>query len=184
MRRGKDYISELANGRQIAKEVGELLDIDDFDYNCGGFALGIPLWYVPYVNEWGFDESKELDGYAEEHYYELFMSEGREYAKACTGRGRIMVNYMLRNPNLREVQTSKEIKNDEYLVLFRASGDDFHFIRRMNDGTWAHKMGSSKIKFIKNGEVEKAWHSSIHNYQGKVFLLAVKKEDKREPCIW
>ena len=50
MTRGNSYVLGLRNGEQIAKEVGSLLDVYDFEYNCGGFALGLPYWYLPYDN--------------------------------------------------------------------------------------------------------------------------------------
>lgn len=175
MTRGLDYVSELANGRQIYKEAKNLLEIYDFEYNCGGFALGIQDWYLPY-DEDGEYESAELDEVYYRYCNDLYLASGRLYAKVCTERGRIMVNFMVNTLDyVREIRHSSEVADDEYLVLFRASCDDFHFIRRMEDGTWAHKMGSSKIKALTRKEIEPAWHTT-HNYQGKVFLLAVKKQ--------
>lgn len=179
MTRGNNYVLNLRNGKQIIEEAGSLLDMYDSEYNCGGFALGLPCWYLPYDDSnYDADESTELDDYAWAHP-ELFENEerGLDYSKACTGRGRIMVDFMVNTLDyVREIQRSSEVADDEYLVLFRASGNDFHFIRRMEDGSWAHKMGSSKIKTLTRKEIEPAWHTMYNNYQGKVFLLAVKKQ--------
>ena len=51
MTRGLDYVNELANGKQIYKEAKNLLAFSDCVYNCGGFALGIPDWYLPYADD-------------------------------------------------------------------------------------------------------------------------------------
>lgn len=183
MTRGNNYVLNLRNGKQIIEEAGSLLDMYDFEYNCGGFALGLPYWYLPYDNsDYDADESTELDDYARAHS-ELFDGEerGLGYSKACTGRGRIMVDFMVSSLDfVREIQKSSEVQDDEYLVLFRASGWDFHFIRRMSDGSWAHKMGSQKIQTLDRKEIEPTWHGYFNNYEGKVFLLAVKKTHSLE----
>lgn len=183
MTRGLDYVNELANGKQIYKEAKNLLEIYDFEYNCGGFALGIQDWYLPYADD-GDYESKELDYCYYRYFADFHSTSGKRYAEACTVRGRIMVNFMVNTLDyVREIQRSSEVADDEYLVLFRASSDDFHFIRRMEDGSWAHKMGNSKIKTLTRKEIEPAWHATHNNYQGKVFLLAVKKQhDQPEYC--
>ena len=176
MTRGLDYVNELANGKQIYKEAKNLLEISDSDYNCGGFALGIPDWYLPYADD-GKYESEELDECYYQYFVDLHSTSDKRYAEACTARGRIMVDFMVNTLGyVREVRRSSEVADDEYLVLFRASDYDFHFIRRMEDGSWAHKMGSSKIKTLTRKEIEPAWHTTYNNYQGKVFLLAVKKQ--------
>lgn len=176
MTRGLDYVNELANGKQIYKEAKNLLAFSDCVYNCGGFALGIPDWYLPYADD-GEYESAELDECYYQYCDDFHPGYGKRYAKACTARGRIMVDFMVNTLDcVREIQRSSEIRDDEYLVLFRASGNDFHFIRRMEDGSWAHKMGGSKIKTLTRKEIEPAWHTMYNNYQGKVFLLAVKKQ--------
>ena len=85
MTRGNSYVLNLRNGKQIVKEAGSLLDMYDFEYNCGGFALGLPYWYLPYDNsDYDTDESMELDDYAWAHP-ELFDDEerGLDYSKAC-----------------------------------------------------------------------------------------------------
>ena len=183
MTRGNNYVLNLRNGKQIIEEAGSLLDMYDFEYNCGGFALGLPYWYLPYDNsDYDTDESTELDDYAWAHP-ELFDDEerGLDYSKACTGRGRIMVDFMVSSLDfVREIQKSNEVQDDEYLVLFRASGCDFHFIRRMSDGSWAHKMGNQKVQTLDQKEIEPTWHSHFNNYEGKVFLLAVKKTHSLE----
>lgn len=176
MTRGLDYVNELANGKQIYKEAKNLLEISDSEYNCGGFALGIRAWYLPYAKD-GDYESTELDECYHQYWVDFYSGYGKRYAKACTARGRIMVDFMVNTLGyVREVRHSSEVADDEYLVLFRASGDDFHFIRRMEDGSWAHKMGSTKIRTLTRKEIEPAWHATHSNYQGKVFLLAVKKQ--------
>ena len=181
MTKGLDYVNELANGKQIYKEAKNLLEIYDFEYNCGGFALGIRDWYLPYADD-GVYESKELDYCYYRYFADLHSTSGKQYAEACTVRGRIMVNFMVNTLGyVREIHYSSEVADDEYLVLFRASSDDFHFIRRMEDGSWAHKMGNSKIKTLTRKEIEPAWHATDNNYQGKVFLLAVKKQHD-QPC--
>ena len=183
MTRGNSYVLNLRNGKQIVEEAGSILNMYDFEYNCGGFALGLPWWYLPYDDsDYGADESSELDDYSNSHP-ELFSDEerGLDYSKACTGRGRIMVDFMVSTRDfVREIQKSTEVQDDEYLVLFRASGCDFHFIRRMSDGSWAHKMGSHKIQTLDRKEIEPLWHRYSNNYEGKVFLLAVKKHHSLE----
>lgn len=178
------------NTATICKEVNsEVLELEFIDYNCGGFALGFPKWYLPYSH----DEEEHLDYYDEMNYYqnesyeldvlvdkyeEDIMRNGdsrQKLNKLCTARGRIMADYMLQTiPFIREIKSQKELQDDEYLILFRAAYDDFHFLRRFKDGTWAHKAGGSEIEEIPPEKINEIWHRGSINYTGKVFLFAVK----------
>ena len=83
-----------------------------------------------------------------------------------------MVDFMVNTLDyVREIQHSSEIRDDEYLVLFRASGNDFHFIRRMEDGSWAHKMGSSKITTLTRKDFCGLRHKRKDNYKQSAVLV-------------
>lgn len=80
MTRGLDYVNELANGKQIYKEAKNLLAFSDCVYNCGGFALGIPDWYLPYADD-GEYESEELDECYYQYCDDFHPGYGKRYAK-------------------------------------------------------------------------------------------------------
>lgn len=140
-------------------------------YNCGGFALGYGYWYLPYNNDFE-DELYQL----EEDYNKGYIDSQSEFVNS---RARIMVDYMVRYENCREIHYESELEDDEYLVLFKASYDDFHYVRRMDNGEWYHKMGGSDIQKITEEDVysDEWWENLPLCYDSEIYMLAVKKRD-------
>ena len=140
-------------------------------YNCGAFALGYDYWYLPY-NDDGDDELWQL----EEDYDKGYIGSHSEFVNS---RARIMIDYMVRYENCREICCETELEDDEYLILFKASYDDFHYARRMDNGDWYHKMGGSDIKKITEEEAysDEWWENLPCCYDSEIYMLAVKKRD-------
>lgn len=135
------------------------------DYNCGGFALGLYNWYLPYpqglrdemVDAWG----------------EWKMS----YRKVL----KITVGYMVDTLPVRRIKSLKQLdEKTEYCVAFRLSENDFHYIKRYKEGIWYHKRGGSyHIQKMEEEEVfsKKGWIDG--RYNSEIVLLAVKKRQFR-----
>ena len=139
-------------------------DIDD--YNCGGYALGTFSWYRPSDNIYFDFGSRHLES----------IINGIENAtKEC-------VEYMLNDfkGKLRVIKTTKELKENEYAIAFRISGNrynDFHYAKRGDNGVWYHKMGHTKIRKIKKEKVfAKTWDFGEIEYCGNLVLFAKVKD--------
>lgn len=145
-------VEYLSNYKTIKKDIKTPIEnLDTLDYNCGGFALGTFDWFVPYDDE------------DEDDCFGSWMLSLRQ-----------MVVFMLRKfSDLRRIKNINQLKENEYAIAFRRSEDDFHYIRRFSDGTWAHKCGVSDIKEMPEKEVfSEVWETRQINYDGRIVLFA------------
>lgn len=136
---------------------------DRWEYNCGGYALGLFSWYCPYDRE--IERSEWGD------YTEIFtMEKVHRLTYTC-------VDFMLQdfNGRLREIGSLCELASDEHAIAFRlATDNDFHFVRRSRSGQWFHKRGDNpRIETMPEEEVfSKGWCFGMYN--GPLVLLALK----------
>ena len=177
-RYGNEYILNLPSAKVLLRNTGNFIMKNGRGwYNCGGFALGRPEWYVPYDSE-----------VEEECYYirEDYDCNNITREECCTQIGRLYVDYMCATEEVREICTHAELREDEYLVLFKASYDDFHYVRQMDDGRWFHKNGGSFIQMITEDEAysDEWWYDLPCRYDGELFMLAVKKPNHKENRIF
>lgn len=101
-------------------------------YNCGAFALGYDYWYLPYGDEEG-DELYQLEEACDKGWIDT-------HNEFVNGRARVMIDYMIRYENCRQIYNENQLDADEYLVLFKASYDDFHYARAV----WITEIGIIK----------------------------------------
>ena len=132
-----------------------------YDYNCGGYALGTFNWYCPYETDKDHTSNlrtkMSVDSMAD-HYAEFMLQD-------FFGR-------------LRIIKEVKEIRKDEKAIAFRCCGEDFHFCVRGDNGVWYHKPGGNTIRRIKKEEVfADEWYSprGLVVYTSKIILFAMKK---------
>lgn len=167
-------LKNKADSTVLLRNAGhELMKVSYLTYNCGSFALGrYNTWYKPY--EYDTDEYDYIEDIRAD-YDEYYI----DYYDCCTKIGRLMVDYMCQEDDIREISSSFELDADEYLVLFKASYDDFHYARRMDNGDWYHKMGNTHIeKITEDDAFSDDWWSELScNYDGQLFYLAVKKRN-------
>jgi hypothetical protein len=149
---------------EFNKEKRNLGSTERCDYNCGGYALGLFNWYLPYPQE--MRNRISLFG--------LWISSYKKTMK-------IMVDYMVDTLPIRVIKSLKHLdEKTEYCVAFRLSEDDFHFVKRYKEGVWYHKRGGSYyIQRMEEEEVfsKKGWVDG--RYNSKIVLLAVKKRQFR-----
>lgn len=91
------------------------------------------------------------------------------------------VNQILKDfPNVRKIESSQDLLPDEYMIAFRLSPDDFHFMKRAKNGVWREKRGSqSEIRIVPKSVVfGEVWspHRYDGGYRGKIAFFAVKEE--------
>lgn len=150
---------ELFEGDLLNKErrrnVG---NTDKSEYNCGGYALEVFNWYLPYERKYRYD---------------LFSS-----MYSTEERLEIMVNFMLEEfkGELRIIDKIEDLKNEEYAIAFRTGKNDFHYIKRADNGHWFHKMGGThRIDTMTKDEVLNSESWRYGEYCSKVVLLAKLK---------
>lgn len=122
------------------------------EYNCGGYALNTFTWYQP---------APDMN----EYYHWLDLDDVKS-----------MVNWMVQElPFIRLIHSLAEVRENEYPVLFRTDGgDDFHFVKRCNDGVWRHKPGAWPIEVISEDEVfSPIWWN---RYDGEIFMFACSRQ--------
>lgn len=128
---------------------------DQFDYNCGGYALGTFSWYLPSRTDemWGFWLRRDKSELAE-------ITE-------------MAVKVMLEDfADLRVISSVDEVQTNEFAIAFRCSSDgDFHYVRQFRN-RWYHKCGVSDIYTMEEEEVFSAvWRC---RYDGPIVLFAKK----------
>ena len=149
----------VANFKDLFNRNGErnAHNTDQYDYNCGGYALGTFSWYLPCydINIWGWWKN----------WTESQVAELTEEA----------VEIMLRDfSDLRLIMDLRQVRYDEYAIAFRISSDgDFHFCKQDSRKRWTHKAGSSPIRRISQTHIfGSAWNG---RYDGPIILFAKKK---------
>ena len=62
-------------------------------------------------------------------------------------------------------------------MAFRIGADDFHFMRRMPDGRWFEKCGSTILRECTDDVFGDAWDSITGdtNYDSDIYFFAVKE---------
>lgn len=164
----------LCDEKELLKDTGhQILEVFQRGYNCGGFALGIFEWYCPHTDE----EEWEMN--------ELCMDDYLTEDEKCDECADIMINHMTSRGLCREIKNENELKDNEYLVLFKAAVDDFHYARRTSSGRWYHKMGWSDIEEVSEEEVYSYdwWADFAFSYRGKLRMLAVEKPDLKQERV-
>lgn len=136
---------------------------NQWDYNCGGYALGTFSWYCPCEDE---ENNGEYFG-----KYDFTPQQLENRTKDC-------VKKLLKDfSNLRIIHNIKELQQNELAVAFRISGDidDFHFILRKRNGQWFEKNGGGNIhRVTKNYALNRTWYAPFATYYGKIILFARK----------
>ena len=129
-------------------------------YNCGGYALGLFNWFIPWTEELD-DQIRGRDLVRSKDNYEEFLT-------TC-------VKYMVEHLPVREINSLNELEKREYAVAFRLAIDDFHFIKRGFNGVWYDKQGwcpsintHTEDKVLNNS----AWYG---RYNSRIVLLAMEK---------
>ena len=127
------------------------------EYNCGGYALSTYNWFCPNTNA--------------EKYYNMDIEERVNYS----------VRYIIRffgKEKIRVIHSIEEKTSTEYIIAFRVGDEDFHFMKRGDNGVWYHKPGSNTIRRIKKEEVfAEKWYSprGWTTYNSKIVLFAMQK---------
>ena len=91
------------------------------------------------------------------------------------------VNQILKDfPNVRLINNTQDLMPNEYMVAFRLSQDDFHFMKRGKNGVWREKRGNQfEIRIVPKSVVfGEVWspHRYDNGYQGEIAFFAVKEE--------
>lgn len=136
------------------------------DFNCGGYALGTLDWYKPYSDH--YDSMAEMMYNEDEDIYD---------DNAIKYQG-TMVEYMLNTlDNIRIAKDEYDCGEGERIIAFRCGEHDYHFVRKENNGTFTHKMGSCRIEEMtrKHFYNPRGWGNE---YNGPIVFLAIK--DKEE----
>lgn len=117
-------------------------------YNCGGYALETFSWYVPRDSHGRVNNAMHDDS----------------------------IQTMLKDfPTLRIINTIDDLQPNEYAIAYKTSENDFHFIKRSNNGHWFHKMGDCDI--IETMPVNTVFNEKWNGrYDSELTLFAKKRE--------
>ena len=141
---------------------------DNWDYNCGGYALGTFSWFLLDSFEHGYD----LD------YYNMTIEEVDERVVNMEDDCVEEIVEIFEGL-VRPISALSELHKDEYAVLFRISYndegfiDDFHFVKRHHDGHYSHKPGKSPVVEFENDPFDGYWSSRCLVYNAPIKILAV-----------
>ena len=150
-------------GLNLSRERAERLNRRG--YNCMGFALNTFNWEGLY----DFEDTWDGD-------FEFPMEERNAVCRDCADEILSLSNEQ-GYPPIREVDSEADLQDGEYLMAFRIAADDFHFMRRMPDGRWFEKCGSTILRECTDRVFDDEWAciTGETNYNSDIYLFAVKK---------
>lgn len=158
-------VRKLNRCAPILKDTNNAVEHFHFeDYNCGGFAVG--------TFDWLHIENRKMHSFLSNSYNQQ-TTRDKKLALVSAAKE------LEKNFNLRPLKNPRKIKEGEYLIGFRLSNRDFHFIRQMSNGKWLHKPASKPIQEISNEDVYGVWCPDRYDggYDSKTIWFA-KKIDK------
>ena len=164
-KQAKYYAKHLSNFSNVCRDTNnKILECDDWDYNCMGYALGTYIWEkledFRILNHWWNDE-EEIEN-LEEVLYDC------------------VEEILERFSNLRKIQYISDAQPVERVIAMRIGLDDFHFARLGSDGIWTHKPGHSTIREMSEAELfSDAWSEKSREcpYISDVIFFAIKEND-------
>lgn len=120
-------------------------------YNCGGFALKTYSWYRPYDrfnHGWADISNESLEEYVEHMLKEI--------------------------PYLRRLNTERDAREDEEIVLFRVGSGDFHFLRKVSRNEYHHKVGARSYieKMTQDEAYDEYWKG---RYDSEIVVFGLSK---------
>lgn len=144
-------------------------NVERWQYNCGGFALGTYNWICPYDTEEEGEEYIDFDYWADDSD-EVDFNERAEYT----------AEWMLNNiPGLRRVDSpDAKLEDGEWLIGYKVGrgpswDGDFHFIKQTPSGRFYHKPGGNTIRRMGKAEaLSSSWSDGA--YTSKTIWLARK----------
>jgi len=159
---------------------------DDYEYNCGGYALNTFSWYEPYKEDLDDIENEIAEyiesGYEKKEIYHFFLN---MFTK----------NLLSEIRGLRLVNDKSEVKPDERLIYFRFFYElvsdfddewegtcdcydyvhsDFHF-RFYENGHWYEKNGSGPVHMCDGDDNDgPVWVCGANAYDSPIIKFALK----------
>ena len=132
---------------------------DPYLYNCAGYALNCFSWYCPveqfdYYTVWGSEDETERERLTDEFVQQILKD----------------------FPSVRVIDSISDLHDNEYAMAFRVGEDDFHFIKRGDNGVWYEKCGATAYieRKTKEDVFSDAW-GPFDEYNGPLVLMANKK---------
>lgn len=156
--------------RVSLENFNDLSDDEKEGFNCGGFALGTKRWESFFT--WNSDPFYDTENDKKRYHkkgkigYKMF----RELSKRYPG---LIKKYNSFNDALNNK------KNNEEIVAFRLSDNDFHFkLYCENIKQWVEKMGHSTfLEYDDKNNIYQNWNSFNENYDGPIIFFTVKKRE-------
>lgn len=145
----------------LSKDVSERVG---WDYNCMGFAIGTYEWEDLYSFE---STDCEED-----------ISVRTDICYECAYELEMLWQQDSRYPKMRIVQSEEELADNEYLIAMRIAAEDFHFMRKMDDGRWFEKCGPNILRECTDTIYNDVWYSlmNINEYDSDIIFLAVMED--------
>ena len=136
-------------------------NVEGWQFNCGGYALETYNWICPY------DTEEDSDRLFDDWYSSMSSNDKLEET----------VEWMLeRVPDLRRVNGVEDLEDDEYLIAYKCGRSDFHYCKRLPNGQWWHKMGSSRTRRIAEHKVySDTWLGGKYDSETAFFAKKIRK---------
>lgn len=183
-------LTELNRKYHFTEEDTEIIDECFGNYNCMGFALGSYEWdeidtcgYGRYYDD--DDEDYWEDREADDETLLSAVDDVLSYSGYCPEYWDESMQY----PDIRfigiytckskEKDFLKRLKKGEYLVAMRLAEDDYHFARRMEDGSWWHKPGGWEIRKMYDNDLYDM-ENWCDRYYGNIAMFAVRPHQVEE----
>lgn len=174
-------LTELNSKYHFTEVDTELIDDRYTGYNCMGFAFGSYDWDT--IDSCGYygcydddDDEYWADTEADDNTLLCAVDDVLTFSDYSYEDG-------YRYPHIRfldlyteeseEEEFVKMLEKDEYLVAMRLDEDDFHFARRMEDGSWWHKPGSWEIRKMYDNDLYDM-ENWCDRYYGNIAMFAVR----------
>ena len=135
------YKESLSNFKTVLEDThNSLIFADQWDYNCMSYAFDV---FDDWLELAEFTHSLKGSYAGGKIDYELL---NQTFIACCK---EIEERFAVR----RLTDSYASLAENERMIAFRLSADDFHFARRNSDGVWTHKPGANHIREMSEDEL-------------------------------
>lgn len=148
----------------------EVSERSGWDYNYMGFAIGTYEWEDLYNFKYTYESEYE----DEEEIWEA----RNEVCMSCADELVTLHEIDEKYPKMRVVRNENDLRDNEYLIAMRMAEEDFHFMRRMDDGRWFEKCGPNILRECTDKVYNDSWYSTllVNEYNSMIIFLVVEQE--------
>lgn len=139
---------------------------ENYDCNCGSFALNVTTWFSPYGNDDNYSEENRTnlilslyyEGYSREEIMDIILRRDQEeILRYCPWVDAVLPEEIRPEDKVIAYRINIDFNDSDWVSSF--IDEDFHFRVRIG-GFWFEKCGEDKVQFCEDQNVTNTWYST------------------------